>query len=38
MRDRYVGDIGNFAKYGLLRMIGNGKRLGVARYLCIDPE
>ncbi len=38
MRDRYVGDIGDFAKYGLLRAIGKGKRLGVAWYLCADPE
>ena len=38
MRDRYVGDIGDFAKYGLLRAIGKGKRLGVAWYLCVDPE
>ena len=36
MRDRYVGDIGDFAKYGLLRAIGEGKRLGVAWYLCPD--
>ena len=38
MRDRYVGDIGDFAKYGLLRAIGTGKRLGVAWYLCVDSE
>ena len=38
MRDCYVGDIGDFAKYGLLRAIGKGKRLGVAWYLCGDPE
>ena len=38
MRDRYVGDIGDFAKYGLLRAIGKGKRLGVAWYLCVYPE
>ena len=38
MRDRYVGDIGDFAKYGLLRAIGKGKRLGVAWYLCIENE
>ena len=36
MRNRYVGDIGDFAKYGLLRAIGEGKRLGVAWYLCPD--
>ena len=38
MRECYVGDIGDFAKYGLLRAIGKGKRLGVAWYLCVDPE
>lgn len=38
MRDRYVGDIGDFAKYGLLRAIGKGKRLGVAWYLCVDSD
>ena len=38
MRDRYVGDIGDFAKYGLLRAIGKGKRLGVAWYLCVGNE
>ena len=40
MRDRYVGDVGDFVKYGLLRAIlragGEGKRLGVAWYLCVD--
>ena len=38
MRDRYVGDIGDFAKYGLLRAIGKEKRLGVAWYLCVENE
>ena len=33
MQDRYAGDIGDFVKYGLLRAIGGGKRLGVAWYL-----
>ena len=33
MQDRYVGDIGDFVKYGLLRCLGTGKRLGVAWYL-----
>lgn len=33
MQDRYVGDIGDFAKYGLLRAIAGEKRLGVAWYL-----
>ena len=38
MRDRYVGDIGDFAKYGLLRALGRGKRLGVAWYRRTDPD
>ena len=38
MRDRYVGDIGDYAKYGLLRAIGKGNRLGVAWYRSLDPE
>ena len=38
MRDGYVGDIGDFAKYGLLRAIGEGRRLGIAWYLCASPE
>ena len=33
MQDRYVGDVGDFGKYGLLRALGEGKRLGVAWYL-----
>lgn len=36
MQDRYVGDIGDFAKYGLLRAIKEDKRLGVAWYLHPD--
>ena len=32
MQDDYVGDIGDFAKYGLLRALTLGKRLGVAWY------
>ena len=36
MQDRYVGDIGDFVKYGLLRALGKGKRLGVAWYLRAD--
>ena len=36
MQDRYVGDIGDFAKYALLRAIGAGRRLGVAWYLHPD--
>ena len=38
MRDSYVGDIGDFAKYGLLRSVGEGRRLGIAWYLCAEPE
>ena len=38
MRDSYVGDIGDFAKYGLLRAVGAGRRLGIAWYLCAGPE
>lgn len=34
MQDRYVGDISDYAKYGLLRAVGAGRRLGVACYLC----
>ena len=30
MQDQYVGDIGDFAKYALLRRLSEGKRLGVA--------
>ena len=33
MQDRYVGDVGDFVKYGLLRAIRGSKRLGVAWYL-----
>ena len=33
MQDRYVGDVGDFVKYGLLRAICGAKRLGVAWYL-----
>lgn len=34
MRDNYVGDIGDFAKYGLLRAVSEGRRLGIAWYMC----
>lgn len=39
MQDRYVGDIGDFGKYGLLRFIHRktGLRLGVNWYL-VNPE
>ena len=33
MQDRYVGDIGDYVKYGLLRAIRGTRRLGVAWYL-----
>ena len=36
MQDRYVGDIGDFAKYGLLRALCEGRQLGVAWYLRLD--
>ena len=38
MRDSYVGDIGDFAKYGLLRTLARGRRLGVAWYMPTDSE
>ena len=47
MQNRYVGDIGDFGKYGLLRAVfgspeseasGCGLRLGVAWYLCPDES
>ncbi len=36
MQDRYVGDIGDYAKYALLRALSPGFRLGVAWYLFPD--
>ena len=38
MQDAYVGDIGDFAKYGLLRAICGQRRLGVAWYLHPSPK
>ena len=38
MQDRYVGDIGDFVKYGLLRRLSRQKQLGVAWYLCPDED
>lgn len=38
MQDRYVGDIGDFAKYALLRALSAGKKLGVAWYLHPDEK
>jgi len=36
MQDRYTGDIGDYVKYGLLRALADGRRLGVAWYLFAD--
>jgi len=36
MQDRYTGDIGDYIKYGLLRALAKGRRLGVAWYLFPD--
>ena len=36
MQNRYTGDIGDFVKYGLLRAISKGKKLGIAWYLHPD--
>ena len=33
MQDRYAGDIGDFAKYGLLRALSEGHQLGICWYL-----
>ena len=38
MQDRYTGDIGDFAKYALLRALGEGRKLGVAWYLYPDES
>ena len=38
MQDRYAGDIGDFAKYGLLRALRTGHRLGIAWYLFPDES
>ena len=38
MQDRYVGDIGDFAKYGLLRALGHGRQPGIAWYKRTDPD
>ena len=37
MRDCYVGDIGSYDKYGLLRAIGKGRRVGVACICASHP-
>lgn len=36
MQHRYVGDIGDYVKFGLLRKLSVGKRIGVAWYLYPD--
>jgi hypothetical protein len=38
MQNRYTGDIGDFAKYGILRELTAGQRLGVAWYLYPDES
>ncbi len=38
MQDAYTGDIGDFAKYGLLRAICGERRLGIAWYVHPGPE
>jgi len=36
MRNQFVGDIGDYFKYGLLRTLMPGRKLGVAWYLFPD--
>jgi hypothetical protein len=39
MQDRYVGDVGDFGKIGMLRKIADyGLRIGVIWYLTYKPE
>ena len=38
MQNRYVGDIGDFVKYGLLRALAENYKLGVAWYLFPDEN
>lgn len=38
MQDAYIDDIGDFAKYGLLRALRGERRLGVAWYLHPSPD
>ena len=38
MQNRYTGDIGDYAKYGLLRALANDRSLGVAWYLFPDED
>lgn len=36
MQNRYVGDIGDFAKYSFLNALSVGKKVGIAWYLYPD--
>lgn len=38
MQNRYVGDIGDYLKLGILRALSHGHRLGVAWWLCPDES
>jgi len=38
MQDKYTGDIGDYAKYGLLRALSDGRKLGVAWYKFPDER
>lgn len=38
MENKYVGDLGDFGKYGLLRYLCRGLRLGVVWYLVADED
>jgi len=38
MQNKYVGDVGDFGKYGLLRHLAAGLRLGVVWYLVPDEQ
>ena len=38
MQDRYVGDIGDYAKYSLLRALSRGRKLAVSWYLFPDED
>lgn len=38
MQHRYVGDIGDYFKFGLLRALANGKQLGIVWYLYPDED
>ena len=38
MQNRYVGDIGDYIKYALLRALSSGLMLGVAWYLYPDED